>query len=98
MTLLFAAKKVIELDIMPRVRKDNQLFFVHDIFVDLTQKYMSFECPKPRSTFWVDIDNSMSHSGVEIESKFEKHYLFRIPHPSHSPDIRHLDGSGVYPE
>jgi hypothetical protein len=32
--LLSAAKKLIELDIMPRARKYNRLYFVHNTFAD----------------------------------------------------------------
>jgi hypothetical protein len=89
--LLSAAKKLIELDIMPRARKYNQLCLVRDIFADFKKKYMCFERRKPWSTFRVDMDNSMLHNIAEFESKVDKHHLFRIPHPSYSPGISPRD-------
>jgi hypothetical protein len=80
-------KTLIELDVIPRARKYNQRDFLHNTFADLKKRYVSFERRKPGSTCGLDIDNSMTYIRAKFESKFEKHHLFRILHPSYSPGI-----------
>jgi hypothetical protein len=37
------------------------------------------------------MNNSMCHNGSKVASKFDKHYISRLPHPLHSPDINDCD-------
>jgi hypothetical protein len=90
-TLFFTAKKRIVLDVMPKGWKYNQLYFVDDIVPGLKRGKMSFARRKPRSTFWVHMDNSMCQNGAKITSEFQKHHLARMPHPPDSPDINPCD-------
>jgi hypothetical protein len=37
------------------------------------------------------MDDSMCHNGSKVALKFEKHHIFRLPHPLYSPDISPCD-------
>jgi histone-lysine N-methyltransferase SETMAR len=90
-TLFISGRKLIVLDVLPERTKSNRPNFVHNIFPDLKQENRRYKCRKPRSTFLVDMDDSMCHSGSKVESKFWKPKLFRMPHPPYSPDLSPCD-------
>jgi hypothetical protein len=90
-TLFFTGRKLIVLDALPKGRKYNQLYFVQNIFPESKEENRICRRRNSELTFWVPMDNSMCHNGSKVESKFGKHGLLRIPHPSYSPDISLCD-------
>jgi hypothetical protein len=58
-TLFFNGRKLIVLDVVPKGRKYNQRYFVHNIFPDLKHQNRRYQRRNPGSTFWVHIDNSI---------------------------------------
>jgi hypothetical protein len=42
-------------------------------------------------TFWVHLDSSMCRNGSKVVSKFDKHHVARLPHPSRAPDLSPCD-------
>jgi hypothetical protein len=85
-TILFTGRELIVLDVLPKDSKFNQLYFIDYIFPDLKSANLNFRRRKPGSTLWVHMDNSTCHNGSKVASKFEKHHIFRLPHPPYSPD------------
>jgi hypothetical protein len=85
------AKKLTVFDVLPRGSTFNQLYFINNIFPDLTTANLNFRRQKTGSTFWVHMDNSMRHKGSKVTSKIKKNHILRTPHPLYSPDISPCD-------
>jgi hypothetical protein len=86
-TIFFTAYQLILLDILPKGSRFNQQYFVDYVFPDLQTKNRNFCRRILLTTFWVHMDNSISHSGSKVVSKFDKHHIARLSHPPYSPDL-----------
>jgi hypothetical protein len=61
--------------------------FCRSHFPDLKRDNVNFHHRIPQATFRAHGDNSMSCNESKFASKFEKHYISRLPHRSDSPDL-----------
>jgi histone-lysine N-methyltransferase SETMAR len=90
-TVFFTAKKLIVFDVLPRGSTFNQLYVMDGIFPDLETANLNFRRQKTGLTFWVHMDNSISHNASKVTLKIEKKHISRMPHPPYSPDINPCD-------
>jgi transposase len=86
-TILFTERKLIAFDILSKRRKFNQPSFVDYMCPDLKRENVNFHRRIPQATFWVHVDNSLSHHGSKVAPKFEKHHVSRLLAPLCSPDM-----------
>jgi hypothetical protein len=86
-TIFFTAHQLILSDVLPKGSKFNEQRFINSVFPDLKMKDRNFHRRMPLATFWLHMDNSMGHNASKVVSKFDKHYIARLPHPPYS---RHL--------
>jgi hypothetical protein len=56
-TIFFTARQLILLDVLPKVSKFNQQYFIDDMFTDLKMENRNFRPRMPFATFWVHVDN-----------------------------------------
>jgi hypothetical protein len=85
--MFFTARQLILLDVLPKGSKFNQQYFIDYLFPDSKTENRNFRRRMPLATFWVHMDHSMCHN----ESKFDKHYIVRLPHAPYSPDLSPCD-------
>jgi hypothetical protein len=64
----------------------NQRYFIGSVSQDLERANLNFHRGKLGSTFGVHLENSPAQAESKMASKVEKHHIFRLPHPSDSPD------------
>jgi hypothetical protein len=90
-TIFFTALQLIMLDVLSKGSKFNQQYFIDYMFLDLKTENRNFRRRMPFAFFWVHMDNSMGHNGSKVVSKFDKHHMVRLPHPSYSRDLSPCD-------
>jgi hypothetical protein len=68
-------------------------FLLRCDFIDTTKasiqigvKRINFTRQTPRSTFWVDMENSICHNGSKVVSTLKRHPLSKMPQSQCSPD------------
>jgi hypothetical protein len=87
MAILFPARKLIVLNILPKESKFNPRSFVDDIFPNFAKGKREFSSSHLAGDFLRTHGQFMCHNGPKVASKFAKHHISGLPHPPDSPDI-----------
>jgi transposase len=90
-TIVFANRKLLIAEDLPKGQKYSQDYFISDILPALEREKMRYKRRKQGGTCYAHMNHSKSHDGAKIQGKFDTKGLGRFPHPPYPPDLSPCD-------